>query len=119
MHNFFQLSILAVLFLTVHANLLAESSATANPAKDSCPKDEYACLDVINSSQCIEQLIIEKQAPVTKDALVKCVETEGTASSLPGAVKVSIERSDALLLWGKEVAKESSTVDVWDAIIRR
>lgn len=56
--------------------------------EDGCPKDEYACLDVINSSQCIEQLVIEKQAPATKEAMAKCVETEGVVSTLPGATKV-------------------------------
>lgn len=58
--------------------------------QDKCPKNEYACLDVINSSQCIEQLIIERLAPVTKEALVKCVEYEGTVTNLPGATKVSL-----------------------------
>ena len=55
---------------------------------DGCPKGEYACLDVINASQCIEQLVIEKQRPATKENLVKCVEHEGTASTIPGASKV-------------------------------
>ena len=59
-------------------------------AEDGCPKGEYACLDVINASQCIEQLVIEKQRPATKENLVKCVEHEGTATTLPGAVKVSL-----------------------------
>lgn len=63
--------------------------ANAQAAQDPCPKDEYACLDVINSSQCIEQLVIERQAPATKEALIKCVEYEGTATNLPGAVKVN------------------------------
>ncbi|KAF2261787.1 hypothetical protein CC78DRAFT_469461 [Lojkania enalia] len=44
----------------------------------------------MNSSQCIEQLIIEKLAPATKEALVQCVEYEGTATNLPGATKVSL-----------------------------
>ena len=56
---------------------------------DGCPKDEYACLDVINSSQCIEQLVIEKLAPATPEALAKCVEYEGTVSRIPGGSKVS------------------------------
>ncbi|KAK3903711.1 hypothetical protein C8A05DRAFT_14330 [Staphylotrichum tortipilum] len=53
-----------------------------------CNTTDLACHDIMNSSQCIEQLILEKSAPITKEALVKCVEHEGTASSLPGAVKV-------------------------------
>lgn len=63
----------------------------AQSVQDGCPKGEYACLDVINSSQCIEQLILEHLAPVTKDALVKCVEFEGMSSNLPGATKVSLK----------------------------
>jgi len=63
----------------------------AQDRQDECPKNDYACLDVINSSQCIEQLVLEHLAPLTKDAMVKCVEYEGVASSLPGATKVSLE----------------------------
>lgn len=58
-------------------------------AQDLCPKDEYACLDTINSSQCLAQLVIQQMSPLTKENMVKCVETEGVASSLPGAQKVS------------------------------
>jgi hypothetical protein len=57
---------------------------------DGCPKNEYACLDVMNSSQCLAQLILDGRAPVTAKAMVKCVETEGPASSLTGAAKVSV-----------------------------
>lgn len=64
-------------------------SVSTQSVQDGCPKNEYACLDVINSSQCIEQLVIEKLAPATKEALVKCVEYEGTITRLPGASKVS------------------------------
>lgn len=60
----------------------------AQSIKDECPKGDYACLDVINSSQCIEQLVIEHLSPLTKEAMVKCVEYEGTASNLTGAAKV-------------------------------
>jgi len=56
---------------------------------DGCPKNELACHDIMNSSQCIEQLILENSAPLTKENLVKCVEHEGTASTLPGGTKVS------------------------------
>ncbi len=55
-----------------------------------CQTTDLACHDIMNSSQCIEQVILEKTDPVTKEALVKCVEHEGTASNLPGAVKVWI-----------------------------
>ncbi len=68
---------------------LVRVSAHDNP-DDKCPKDEIACQDVINSSQCIEQLVIEHSGPLTKEAMLKCVETEGSASNLPGAVRVSI-----------------------------
>lgn len=53
-----------------------------------CPSTDLACHDIMNSSQCIEQLVLESSGPVTKEAMVKCVEHEGTASNLPGAVKV-------------------------------
>ena len=68
-------------------------SVSTQEVKDGCPKDEYACIDVINSSQCIEQLIIEKLANATREALVKCVEYEGTATTIPGAQKVCIWRN--------------------------
>jgi hypothetical protein len=68
--------------------LCATFTFAAEPVQDGCPKNEIACLDVINSSQCIEQLVVENQAPVTKEAMVKCIETEGSASTLPGAARV-------------------------------
>jgi hypothetical protein len=75
--------------MRIHQKLLVSLFvATVNSQADKCPKDEYACLDVMNSSQCIEQLIIEKLAPATREALVKCVEYEGTVTDLPGATKV-------------------------------
>lgn len=74
------------------ASLYATAMVTAqNQTRDGCPKDEYACIDVMNSSQCLEQLVIEKLAPATKEALVKCVEYEGTATKIPGASKVSLK----------------------------
>jgi hypothetical protein len=85
----FKLGIFALCASVAVATPFAALSNKADPLKDGCPKDEIACLDVMNSSQCIEQLIIEKQAPVTKEALVKCIETEGSASMLPGAARVS------------------------------
>jgi hypothetical protein len=77
----FTTSALALLFA-------ARTSVAQNQTRDGCPKDDYACIDVINSSQCIEQLVIEKLAPVTKEALARCVEYEGTATKMPGAAKV-------------------------------
>ena len=61
--------------------------------KDGCPKNQVACLDIINSSQCIEQVIIEHQQNLTRENLVNCVDTPGVSSSdLPGATKVSYVR---------------------------
>lgn len=64
-------------------------TVTAQTVVDGCPKNELACHDIMNSSQCIEQIILENSAPLTKENLVKCVEHEGTASNLPGGTKVS------------------------------
>ncbi|KAH7120795.1 hypothetical protein B0J11DRAFT_49066 [Dendryphion nanum] len=55
--------------------------------QDKCPKNEFACLDVMNGSQCIEQIIIEKLRPLTKESLAKCVEHEGTATNYPASTK--------------------------------
>jgi len=74
---------------TLYIILIGTKAANAQSVQDGCPKGDYACLDVINSSQCIEQLILEHLRPVTKDALVSCVEFEGMSSNLPGATKVS------------------------------
>jgi hypothetical protein len=61
--------------------------------KDGCPKNEIACLDIINSSQCIEQLIFDHPSNITKDGLIQCVVTPGVSSSdLPGGTKVRMER---------------------------
>ncbi|KAK4032525.1 hypothetical protein C8A01DRAFT_20405 [Parachaetomium inaequale] len=57
-----------------------------------CPDTELACHDIMNSSQCISQVVLESNnatVSATKEAMIKCVEHEGTASNLPGAVKVS------------------------------
>lgn len=57
--------------------------------KDGCPKGVIACLDIINSSQCIEQIVIEHQQNVTRDNMINCVVSPGVSSSdLPGAQKV-------------------------------
>jgi hypothetical protein len=65
------------------------TGANAQEVEDGCPKDELACHDIINSSQCIAQLVVDQLSPPTKNAMVKCVEFEGTVSNLPGATKVS------------------------------
>ena len=56
--------------------------------KDLCPKDEYACLDIINSSQCLAQLVIQKTAPLSRENMIKCIDYEGVASALSPAEKV-------------------------------
>lgn len=94
-----------ILTKAAFALLLAAPTVSAqNQTRDGCPKDEYACIDVMNSSQCIEQLVIEKLAPATKEALAKCVEYEGTVTKMPGASKVrskdvtiAIVEEDALI----------------------
>jgi hypothetical protein len=64
--------------------------------KDGCPKLNVACLDIINSSQCIEQLVLNNPANVTRAGLIECVDTPGVSSSdLPGATKVSSDKSIA------------------------
>ncbi|KAK4108831.1 hypothetical protein N656DRAFT_832064 [Canariomyces notabilis] len=82
-------------FSSINPNLLKGLCLTplfatygqAQSLQDGCPKDELTCHDIMNASQCIEQIIVEGLSPVTREGLVKCVEHEGTASNLPGAVK--------------------------------
>jgi len=52
---------------------------------DGCPKNEHACLDVINSSYCLQ---LNAGAEATAEVLAQCVSYDGAASSLPGATKV-------------------------------
>lgn len=87
-----------MIFTTVALSLLFATGTVIaqNQTRDGCPKDEYACLDVMNSSQCIEQLVIEKLAPATKEALAKCVEYEGTVTKIPGASKVRSNERDEI-----------------------
>ena len=92
----FQVALLALCASAAVAKPFAATENETLAPQDGCPKDEIACLDVMNSSQCIEQLIIEKQAPVTKEAMVKCIETEGSASPLPGSARVSFPFKGAL-----------------------
>jgi len=63
----------------------------AQDQKDKCPKRDLACLDIINSSQCLGQLVLDHREPLTKEAMIKCVVTEGSASNLTGAGKVRLE----------------------------
>ncbi|KAK0667060.1 hypothetical protein QBC41DRAFT_211646, partial [Cercophora samala] len=67
---------------------LFSTLASAQAPNTQCPDSELACHDVMNSSQCIAALILDNPQRVTKNALIQCVEHEGTASSLPGAQKV-------------------------------
>ncbi|KAK3324511.1 hypothetical protein B0T19DRAFT_231586 [Cercophora scortea] len=67
---------------------LALMGVNAQGVQYPCPLSDLACHDVIDSSQCIEQLVLEHNAPITKAALVKCVEYDGAASKLPGATKL-------------------------------
>jgi hypothetical protein len=83
-------------FLAVLTLSLRHVIAQAN----GCPTTDLACHDIINSSQCIEQQVLEGNGTVTKAGMIKCVEYEGTASSLPGAVKVwlyGLDRAGGLL----------------------
>jgi type IV secretory pathway VirB10-like protein len=80
--------------LRLLGNLLWLHGAVAE--SNQCPDTELACHDIMNSSQCISQAVLESgNAPVsvTKEAMIKCVEHEGTASDLPGAVKVRVQQS--------------------------
>lgn len=73
---------------------IALLGAQALVIEDGCPKDEYACIDVINSSQCIEQLAVEHLRPLTKASLAACVEYEGVVSDLPGGTKVGMTQAE-------------------------
>ncbi|KAK5654886.1 hypothetical protein OQA88_6924 [Cercophora sp. LCS_1] len=58
-------------------------------AAEKCSAKDLACHDIMNSSQCIAQ-VVDNKARLTKEALIKCVEHEGTASPLSGAAKLMI-----------------------------
>ena len=62
----------------------------SNALIDECPKDEIACHDLLNGSQCIAEVVLQSTQEPTKEALLKCIVHEGTASNLPGEVKVCI-----------------------------
>ncbi|KAK4228094.1 hypothetical protein QBC38DRAFT_362703 [Podospora fimiseda] len=58
-----------------------------NTQQNGCPSTELACHDIMNSSQCIAN-VVDNRVRNAKEALIECVEHEGTASNLPGAAKV-------------------------------
>jgi hypothetical protein len=64
---------------------------------DQCSDTELACHDIMNSSQCIAQVALNE--PVSKEAMIKCVEHEGTASNLPGAAKVCLPDFASWTTW--------------------
>ncbi|KAH7313169.1 hypothetical protein BKA65DRAFT_517459 [Rhexocercosporidium sp. MPI-PUGE-AT-0058] len=66
---------------------LAISHAQETSLQDGCPKGSLECMDVINSSQCIEQIVIEKRGTLSKKALEACVVYEGMSSEVAGSVK--------------------------------
>jgi len=72
---------------------------SAEEVVDGCPKNEYACQDIINSSQCIANAVNEARTPETKDKLIKCVEYEGTVTNIPGASKVSFIEKNKIALY--------------------
>ncbi|KAI0157966.1 hypothetical protein GGR52DRAFT_564689 [Hypoxylon sp. FL1284] len=65
---------------------LVFACANAQTTPLSCPTEELACHDIMNSSQCIAQSILGQASP-SKDALLKCLEYEGAASDLPPETK--------------------------------
>jgi len=73
--------------LTVIVTVLSILTTTL-AEEDKCPKGDYACLDVINSSLCLST----NAGRGTEEALAamaKCVDYPGGMSDLPGAQKVS------------------------------
>lgn len=72
---------------------LAAGTNAQGSKPEGCPTTELACHDIMNSSQCIAN-VVDNQKTLTKAALVACVEHEGTASSLPGAAKASLCRGE-------------------------
>ncbi|KAK0649730.1 hypothetical protein B0T16DRAFT_389725 [Cercophora newfieldiana] len=67
--------------------LFAVANAQGN-AVDGCPKNEVACHDVMNGSQCLAQIVNDNNPPISAQALAKCVQHEGTASNLTGSTKL-------------------------------
>lgn len=52
---------------------------------DKCPKNDYACTDVINSSLCLSQ---GAAANASASMMAACVQYDVGASNLPGGVNV-------------------------------
>ena len=77
----YQLFCIAIVFVGLNGNA---------QTIDGCPKNEHACLDVINSSFCLQS---NAGSGGTAEAFAECVSYEGAASSLPGATKVSSYQS--------------------------
>lgn len=73
-------------FINLLALYIALVGMNVQAEEDKCPKKEYACFDVINSSLCLSQTA----ARGTKEEMAKCVELVGGASNLTGAAKVSL-----------------------------
>ncbi|KAK4221359.1 hypothetical protein QBC38DRAFT_377270 [Podospora fimiseda] len=71
-------------FLTL---LTLAGATTQNSQQDGCPGTELACHDIMNSSQCIAN-VVDNRVGNPREALIECVVHEGTASNLPGASKV-------------------------------
>jgi hypothetical protein len=75
--------------LAVIVTVLSILPPTLAAEEDKCPKGDYACLDVINSSLCLST----NAGRGTEEALAamaKCVDYPGGMSDLPGAQKVGI-----------------------------
>ncbi|KAH9909146.1 hypothetical protein F4778DRAFT_215291 [Xylariomycetidae sp. FL2044] len=76
-----------ILFWTAFARAAGARTTAPGAGAGGCPTDELACHDVMNSSQCIAQMILDQAAPVDEEALLGCLEYEGAASDLPAATK--------------------------------
>lgn len=95
--------------------------------KDGCPKNNVACLDIINSSQCLEELVIGNNTPATAAAMINCIDTDASSSNLPGATKVCKHRLRGDGTSRKDDTKEcyanvtvvSSSANVLVVILRR
>ncbi|KAK4182999.1 hypothetical protein QBC35DRAFT_394805, partial [Podospora australis] len=66
-------------------SLLVGATVVVAQTDNKCPTTDLACHDLLNSSQCISQVVDTKNP--TKEALIQCVVHEGTASNLSGGAK--------------------------------
>jgi hypothetical protein len=57
-------------------------------AEEKCPTTEYACHDVIDSSRCLMETLLNPGGG-NATTIAQCVEYAGSMSDLPGATKVS------------------------------